>query len=65
MFSMAGDFTGFSMPKSISFVSTDILTALQICVDGIRHIEGGLYYVDLTPRQKENYFSFHLQDFSD
>lgn len=55
-FSVAGNFTGLSMPKSISFVSTDVLTALKVWVDGITHIESGLYCVDLTPCQKEKYF---------
>lgn len=57
-FSVAGDFTGLSMPKSISFVSADVLTALKVHVDSIRHTEGRLYYVDLTPCQGENYFPF-------
>jgi len=47
------------MPKSISFVfSTDVLTASKVSVDGIRHIEGRLYCMDLTPCQEEKYFPF-------
>lgn len=57
-FSVAGDFTGLSMPKSISFVSTEVLTASKVCVDGIRRIEGRLYCMDLTLCQEEKCFPF-------